>query len=446
MIKKVSKLIGLSILEFEEFVSNGQIQLSHARLIPLLKVGDELALTSIFLSALRLVKEFRESIFSEVKLSKGGKAKYFTEVSFPEVDESRIDGLIIVIVAGVIRDAVFFEMKNKANPIDAEQIQKYQILAKKLGVKNMITVSNQFVADSSQSPIVFKSSKNFSLYHFSWTYIITIAKLLLYKNENKIEDEDQIEIIKEVVAYLENKDSGITGFTQMKPSWKDLVQKINSGAQIKITDNIVEEAVVSWQQKERDMALMLSRELGVLVKTGSSMQKSESNKILNDNIRRLVNNHYLESTLRVKGSVSDITVSMEFDRRTIGMSIKVCPPLDKGTKGRHSWIIKQIENSKKRNLEVFDQIEDELWIETHIKYTSKNIMIKYTEIEKLYDIDKNKDVIEYKIILIKDIGKNFASPKKLVEIIENMLIVFYQGIVQNMKNWERPAPKIQESN
>jgi len=64
MIKKVTKLVGLKKSEFDDFVNNNQIQLSHARLIPMLKVGDEMALTSIFLSTIRLVKEFRETIFS----------------------------------------------------------------------------------------------------------------------------------------------------------------------------------------------------------------------------------------------------------------------------------------------------------------------------------------------------------------------------------------------
>jgi len=348
------------------------------------------------------------------------------------------------VIGGIIKDAAFFEMKNKTNPIDTKQIQKYQSLARKLGVKKMITVSNQFVADSTHSPSDIKSSNTFTLFHLSWIYIITIARLLLYKNENNIEDEDQVEIIKEVVSYLENRDSGITGFTQMKPSWKELVQKVNSGDKLKMSDALVEEAAVSWQQEERDMALMLSRELGVLVRTGSSLQKSDSSALLNNNIIRLVNDHYLDSSLRVKGSVSDIHISAKFDRRTIGMSVRVCPPQNKGVVARHGWIIRQIEYCKKRNLELFELLEDELWIEANVKYSKNDIRIKYSEIDKLFDIDKNKDIIEYRIILVRDIGKNFASAKKLVENVEKMLIIFYQGIVQNLKNWERPAPKIQE--
>ena len=72
--KKLTKLIGLSINDFDEIVNqvvnpkDKQIELRSARLIPALKTGDEMALTSIFLSTLRLVKEFRDVLFREFKI------------------------------------------------------------------------------------------------------------------------------------------------------------------------------------------------------------------------------------------------------------------------------------------------------------------------------------------------------------------------------------------
>ena len=141
--KKFSKLIGLSIEEFQAYIASGQIIAQEARLIPLLKTGDEGALTSIFLSAIRLIKEYRDSLFKEIKLSRGGTPHYFTEVVFKDVDEkSRIDGLIIVVSKGTIKEAVVFEMKNKNNSVDKEQVDQYIGLCKKIGVNTMATVSN----------------------------------------------------------------------------------------------------------------------------------------------------------------------------------------------------------------------------------------------------------------------------------------------------------------
>ena len=65
-------------------------------------------ITSVLMSSIRLVKEFRYQIFKEIKLKRSGKAYYYTEVCFEDIDkESRLDGLILIVVSGVIQDAVF---------------------------------------------------------------------------------------------------------------------------------------------------------------------------------------------------------------------------------------------------------------------------------------------------------------------------------------------------
>ncbi len=53
--KPISKLVGLKKEDFDQFVQSGQIQVQPARLIPTLKTGDEMALTTIFLSTVNLV-------------------------------------------------------------------------------------------------------------------------------------------------------------------------------------------------------------------------------------------------------------------------------------------------------------------------------------------------------------------------------------------------------
>ena len=218
MIKKINKLVGLKKSEFDSYVDTGKISLSESRLIPVLKTGDEMALTSIIMSSLRLIKEFKDQIFKETKLKRGGKAYYYTEVCFNDIDKgSRIDGLILIVVSGEIKDAAFLEVKNGKNVLSQEQILKYYRLAQALqNVPKIITISNEFVGDSSQSPIYIKNqSKKISLFHFSWTYIKTLAQLLLFDNDDNIRDEDQVEIMKEVLFYLDDDRSGVSGFHRM---------------------------------------------------------------------------------------------------------------------------------------------------------------------------------------------------------------------------------------
>ena len=76
MDKKLTKIAGLKKDDFDEFVSSGELKLREARLIPFFKPGDEMALTSVILSSIRLINEFRKKIFSDSKLIGGVEDNY----------------------------------------------------------------------------------------------------------------------------------------------------------------------------------------------------------------------------------------------------------------------------------------------------------------------------------------------------------------------------------
>lgn len=440
MIKKnLTKLVGIKKEDFDSFIQSGQIYVQPARLIPTLKTGDEMALTSIFLSTIKLVKEFRDDIFKSIKLNRSGRIYYFTEVSFPDIDKSRIDGLIIVVIKGVIVDAAFFEMKNKGNGLDKIQIETYLDISKKLKVGKLITISNEFVSDPSHSPVKVKPPKSVSLFHFSWTHIITKGHLLIFDNTTNIIDEDQVEIMKESLYYFENPISGINGYTQMKPGWKELAENIRAQKPLKVSDEYIEDAVLSWYEEEKDMALMLSRKLGVLVKSSSKNKDS-----LKHDIKRVVKENNVTGTLSVKNSVSDIKVNVEFERRVVSMSVKITPPLDKGTVARITWISKQLMNCQKREGALFASIESNLWIEADIKFIKTNLKVKLANLSELLELTKDKDIQSFHVVLIESFGASFASNKKFIVLIEKMVLEYYEGVVQHLSNWSRPAPKLNQ--
>lgn len=435
--KKLTKLVGLKKSDFDLFVKNGQIQLQPARLIPTLKTGDEMALTSIFLSTVKLVKEYRDGIFKSIKLNRSGKAFYYTEASFIDINNSRIDGLIIVVTKGVISDAAFFEMKNKNNGIDKKQIEDYLSISKTLKVNKLVTISNEFVADSTHSPIKIKPPKSISLYHFSWTYLLTKGRLLLFKNEQNIQDSDQIEIMTEALHYFESSVSGICGYVQMKAGWKELAESIRTQKTLKVSDAYIEEAILSWYEEEKDMALLMSRKLGVLVKSTPKNKDS-----IKKDIKKVIKENCLTGELLIKNAVANIKLMAEFERRLVSMSIKIIPPLDKGNKARITWIGKQLENCKTKNESSFKKLESDLLIEVDIKFAKANIIVKLSDLDQLYELIKDKEIQAFKIVVNRNFGANFASNKKFIVLIEQMILDYYEGIVQYISTWKRPTPKL----
>ena len=244
MNKKPTKFIGMKYSDFKKLVKSGQeLHLQTARLIPFYKPGDEMALTSILLSGLCLIKELRKSLFKSINVPFSGVVHVFTEVEFSLYEKKRIDGLILIVRGKKIVDAVLIEVKNKNNDLKLDQMAGYLDIAKGYKIPKILTISNQFVNFPTQSPINLKTPKNISLYHFSWSYILTVAHILLIDNETNIASLDQIEIMEEIVNYFESPKSGVVGFQQMKPGWTEVAHKINAGPSLKKNDKSVDETV-----------------------------------------------------------------------------------------------------------------------------------------------------------------------------------------------------------
>jgi len=444
MSKNPTSIFGLTLADFKSLVNKGQeLHLQPARLIPLHKPGDEMALSSIILSALRLVEEFRKNVFKEINLSRNGAIYIFNEVEFLLFEKKRIDGLLLVVRGKKIIDAILIEVKNKNNEIDEKQITDYINIAKAYKIPKLLTISNQFVSFPTQSPVSVKTPKAVSLYHLSWSYLLTIAHILLFENENNIADQDQVEIMTEVVEYFESKNSGVVGFTQMKQGWSDIVRKTNAGISLLMNDKSVDETVSSWLQEERDMALMLSRNLGLLVQSGQKKYKDNLKARIEYEKRELISNKFLESSLQIEGAASNITVRPIFDRRNIEMSVALLPPQDRKTRSQITWLKNQIKACERKNLELFKNLKNDILIDVNIKYIQDPIRCNLEELEDVHEQVVNKEIRSFNILLLKNLGRKFESRKGFVVILEGMLVDFYKGIVQHIKKWQKPVPQIQ---
>lgn len=271
---------------------------------------------------------------------------------------------------------------------------------------------------------------------------MTIAHILLIENDNNIADKDQVEIMREVVNYLESPKSGVVGFSQMKKGWTDVVHRMNAGASLKQSDNSVDETISSWLEEERDMALILSRELGLLVRSGQNRFKKDLSSRIKHEKKQLISNKSLETILHIDGVASDIIVQPNFGRKNIEMSVKLGAPRDRALRSQITWLKNQIKYCSRKNPELFGTIEKEIMVDINIKFTSKPIRIPYADLEYAYEKLGTKEIKSFSVLQVKYLGRKFESRKLFVNIIEEMLIQYYQIIVQYLKKWEKPVPKI----
>lgn len=442
--KKLNKLIGLSLSDFENMIKpsgkneDPQIYVRSAALIPTSKVGDEMALTSIFLSSIRLIKEFRDVVFKEIKFPRSGKNYFYTEVSFPQIFDGRFDGMIINVSSGKIKDVAFFEMKNGKNNLDKSQIDKYiKFLKSGLKVNKLVTISNQFVSDVNETPIEqLRVPPSFNLCHLSWTYLLTIAHILLFDNDDNIEDVDQIEIMKEVVRYFENDKSGILNHSSMSESWKEISDKLFRNEKLLKSDKKVREAVNSWHQKERDLALLLSRNLGADIKSSKRAKKD-----LDNAIDKLLKKHILLGSILIKDAISKISIKLDFIRRSVTLSVALIPPSDKTNNGKVSFLFKQFEKCQKKEGQLYDNISEDLLIEPDFKFL-KNQPNYSLKVFRNENFKAHNDIQRFTIHYTRNFKGSFSSRNKFVSEIDQMTLMFYEAVVQHLSNWKKPPPKI----
>ena len=204
------------------------------------------------------------------------------------------------------------------------------------------------------------------------------------------------------------------------------------------------ETVESWLQEEKDLALILSRNLGIFVKSGETKFKNNYQARIDYEKKSLLKEKFLSSKLIIADAVSNLSVTAYLDKRSIEMSVSLNAPENKLNKGKIGWIKKQLEYSQKRNENKYNSIIEDIRIAIFVKYSNVPIKVKIEKLDDVFDELRKKEIKHFEICYIKDIGKKFSSRKKFVEIIEKMLIEYYSGIVQNLKKWNKPAPKITE--
>jgi len=151
--------------------SKDNLNKKKARLFPSGNTESETTTTSIFLSSLCAVKEYREQLLSTLCVNKI-KTRNVNLFAFTELEnetkQERPDGLL-VITSGkhnpIIEWVAFIEAKVGNNLINEDQISRYIQFGKEIGVKTLISISNEMVTSPTDSPITTKS--NFTLNHWS---------------------------------------------------------------------------------------------------------------------------------------------------------------------------------------------------------------------------------------------------------------------------------------
>ncbi len=428
-----------------EYFERGQ----YARLIPsVADTNKEERALSILLSALVSVHEFRQVMLQSlgVRVGKRAQLEAWTEVVFNKTKNGddangRPDGALIL-NTGKKEWRALIEAKVGGDEVGEKQLSSYVEKAKENNFDAVITITNQFVALPDHHPVSLpkKSTKSIDIFHWSWTYAITQAELLL--QSDGIDDEDQHYILKEVVEYFNDKSSGKSGFTSMNKEWKDIVHKCRNNSTISKSSQEVLNTVSSWHQEQRELCLKMWPLIGEKAEVKlARVFKKDPNKRLNDDCEKLAKDKKLTATIQIPNAASELEVTASLIPRTITCSMKLEAPKDKvRSSAKLNWLLRQIPDDLNENFHI------KAFRAGRAPDTDKPIS-KLKQDPDLIEADNSSTPpSSFEVFYIVDLASKFQGNRVFIEQLEEAVPFFYAQVGQHLRAWVAPPPKVKKSN
>src|SRR5690606_9121953 len=162
----------------------------RARLIPVAAdTSKEVRATSVLLAVMGLVPQFAQRMLDTVGQRVGTRTSIdcYAEPVLRSSNALKVrpDGYIRVRSGKGREWAALVEAKIGRNDLNAEQVLAYAEAARENGIGTVITISNQFVPFPAHAPVQLPRvlARHVSVFHWSWMFILTQAKLML--NEHR---------------------------------------------------------------------------------------------------------------------------------------------------------------------------------------------------------------------------------------------------------------------
>lgn len=433
------------MLDRPTFLRSGE----QARLIPVgADTAKEVRAVSILLATLTSVPPFSRVMLQQLGQRVGVRARLdcFTEVVFNGNGTGngtgakiRPDGLMVVDGGRGRQWHCLVEAKIGRADLDDEQLMQYLSLARSNGVAGLLTISNQFVATPSHSPVKLPKSatKGVETFHWSWMSVLTHAMLLL--NEHDFERSEQRYILSEMVRFFSHGSVAVTTFDRMNPEWKELNGKIQSGARLTKSAPEVQESVAAWHQETRDLCLLLSRKLNRAVRMRLSRSHTDDQYArLRDDSETLIAEHKLRSVFDVPDAAAPLLVVADLQRRCISVSMSLTAPRDKQrASSRINWLLRQLAKAEPDGI--------------HIRASWPG-RAPATQ-ASLAALRENPGLVEstnhaltptgFEVLLIRDLAGKFSGSRTFIELLEQAVPYFYEQVGERLRAYVAPPPKLQ---
>lgn len=424
-----------------DYLSSGE----PARLIPVAADSSkEVRAVSILLATLMSVPAFARTMLASIGQRVGARANLdsYTEAVFRNGDTARIrpDGLIELDGGRGRTWRCLIEGKVGRATLDRDQISTYLALAKTHKIDAVLTVSNQFATIPKHSPVNISKAtlRGVDLFHWSWMFILTQARLLL--SDNEFDRPEQRYILAEMVRYFSHPSVGVSKFDRMNPEWKEFVTQVQTGARLNKSASEVEKSVAAWHQETRDLCLLLTTQVRRPVRIRLSRAHADDPALrLHDDSALLAERHYLECGLDVPDAASPIEVVADVQRRSVTVSMSVMAPKDKQrTSSRVNWLLRQVAKADPDGVHV-----RATW-PGRAPATQATLKALREDASRIDAGNQTLVPTQFSVLLVKDLAGKFSGSKTFIEHLEEAVPQFYEQVGQHLRAYVEPPPRVRK--
>ncbi|HEX7040399.1 MAG TPA: hypothetical protein VF202_09820 [Trueperaceae bacterium] len=425
----------------------GVVSGEAARLIPVVADSSrEVRATSVLLAALQSVPTFAKALLATIGQSVSSRSVLlgYTETKFQTKDsepDCRPDGYLLLMRGGKVKWSALVEAKIGRAELDEEQLRRYVALAKAQQIPAVITISNQFVALPTHHPVRLPKSmvRHVQLLHWSWMHILTEALLLV--DSDDLENPAERFILSETIRYFSHPSVGASTHDQMNPEWRELVARVQAGAPLSRPSDMVVKTVEGWHQESRDLALLLTRQLGqaVALKLSRKEQRDPAFRLKED-AERLVSAYKLETAFAVPNAAAPISMRCDLRRRTIEVAMNLDAPSDRQrASSRINWLLRQLSKTD----------PDGFHVRTHwpgrIPPTQAPLAAVRADATLLLPEGVTALPSSFDVVLIRDLAGKFSGRRTFLEELEQALPYFYQQVGQHLRAYAPKPPRAPEA-
>ena len=413
-----------------------------ARLIPVSGIRNaeeqERRAASALLAVLYAVDEFGLAITKPFGAPKG-RLEAYIETPFELADgrSVRPDGLI-QITRGKRSWTALVEIKTGHNGLSREQIETYLDVAKEQGFDCVLTISNQIARIPGEHPVDVDKRKlrKVVLHHLSWSRLLTEA--VLQKSHRGVADPDQAWILGELIRYLEHANAGAIDFCDMGEYWVGVRDAVKNGT-LRQSDKKAIEVAGKWEELVSFAALRLGRKLGTDVQEVlATKERSDLSIRIANIVDAMVTRGLMPGAIRIPNTVSDIALNADLRAQQIVASVSVEAPKAGRATTRISWLLRQLKSTS-------PDVRLDSW-GMRSRSSMSELLGNVRKTQSLLVPIENREIVSFTVSLARPMGlKRSAGKRSFVDSVLCALDDFYGDVVQHLREWQPPAPKLERS-